>query len=165
MTGQRVGRWLVLERGESDRHGKARWMCRCDCGRSALVAASSLRSGQSRSCGCLRREVVSAARTTHGHTRGGRETAEFRAWRSMLERCYSPRYKQYRDYGGRGITVCARWRASFQAFLDDMGLKPSPGLSLDRRNNDGPYSPDNCRWATATEQRANRRPPRSPEGP
>lgn len=157
LTGQRFARLLVMERGENTARGKARWVCRCECGATTLVRASHLRSGQIRSCGCLNRERTRARSTTHGHAPRGRQTAEHRAWGAMLARCYNPCGKDYRDYGGRGITVCPRWRESFQTFLDDMGLKPSAELSLDRKDNDGPYAPGNCRWATRSEQRRNQR--------
>lgn len=82
---------------------------------------------------------------------------EYAAWGAMIQRCTNPRHPRWKYYGARGITVCARWRQSFDAFLADMGRKPHPSLTLDRRNNDGHYEPGNCRWATWTEQRANRR--------
>jgi hypothetical protein len=87
--------------------------------------------------------------------------SEHIAWANMLQRCYNEKHPQFKNYGARGIVVCARWRASFAAFLEDMGPKPSRELSIDRENNDGSYSPQNCRWATAKQQSANQR-PRSP---
>ena len=157
LTGQRFERLLVLERGENNARGHSRWVCRCDCGRTKLVWATDLRGGRSRSCGCLRVELVRASYTTHGHTWAGGETAEYRAWAHMRDRCYNPRRKDYRHYGGRGITVCPRWRESFQAFFDDMGPKPSPDLTLDRKDNDGNYEPGNVRWATRSQQNSNQR--------
>lgn len=92
---------------------------------------------------------------SHGLTRGGKFSAEYRAWMKMLHRCYAPTYHRYDRYGGRGIGVCELWRSSAVAFISDMGPKPSPKHSLDRINNDGNYEPENCRWATKSEQIAN----------
>ena len=93
----------------------------------------------------------------HAHARKGKRTRTYRAWDNMLSRCYRKSYRQYDDYGGRGIVVCERWRKSFDNFLADMGEAPA-GKSLDREKVDGNYTPDNCRWATGTEQARNKRP-------
>lgn len=158
LEGQRFGRLTVVSRGESKRSGLT-WLCRCDCGGEARPTSSALIKGNTRSCGCLQLETVTALgkRTTTGEFAGGKPTPERAAWDAMLVRCYRPTSKSYKNYGGRGITVCDSWRASYDAFLRDMGRRPSPRHSLDRKDNDGPYSPDNCRWSTAAEQTRNRR--------
>jgi hypothetical protein len=125
-----------------------------------IKAGSALRSGNTKSCGCLRRELGRAhgiASKRHGEGASGRETPEYRAWAAMLCRCRNPRHKSYADYGGRGVTVCERWRA-YENFLADMGRRPDRFHSLDRINNAGNYEPGNCRWATWEEQNTNRRP-------
>lgn len=161
LTGQRFGRLLVLERGENSRRGVARWVCRCDCGGTSIVQRDNLRGGHTTSCGCLHDESARGNEhgLVHGHARDLLKTTEYRAWERMIQRCHNPKHRRFKDYGGRGITVCGAWRASFQAFLDDMGLKPSPDLSLDRIDNGLGYFPENCRWATHLQQAANRRPP------
>ncbi len=133
--------------------------CLCDCGAMTDVRGDHLRSGETRSCGCLRRDVGRAvgAMTTHGHARGGGCSPEYSAWCAMVQRCTVVTTAGYENYGGRGIAVCDRWRESFEAFLADMGKRTSPRHSLDRINNDGNYEPGNCRWATAQEQRRNTR--------
>jgi hypothetical protein len=150
MTGARCGRLTVIRREGSDGRLQAKWLCKCDCGDEKVVHGSALRSGNTLSCGCLHRERSAAAATIHG----GTYLAEFTIWQCMKARCddaSDPRY------GGRGIRVCDRWIASFEAFLADMGHRPSDGHSIDRYPNaDGHYEPGNCRWATLTEQARNR---------
>jgi hypothetical protein len=153
LTGQRFGRLIAFELApERTSNGKARWICRCDCGAGTTVDARNLRSGSTLSCGCHRR-AIGERTLTHGRT----NTPEFRAWTQMLYRCLNVRCAHYRHYGGRGITVCARWMASFENFLADVGERPSADYSLDRKDNDGPYAPGNVRWATPTQQANNRR--------
>ena len=135
------------------------WNCRCDCGVDVVVLAENLRAGLSKSCGCYRAEFLRSVSVRHGHTLGGRNSPERQSWRGMKDRCTNPNHMGYRRYGGRGITVCERWLNSFENFYADMGLRP-PGTSLDRwPDPDGNYEPGNCRWATAQEQQAVRRPP------
>ncbi len=148
MTGRRYGKLLVISRSGNIARSPA-WLVRCDCGTEKRVLASNMRAGKTRSCGC------SAGATRHGHVLGREKSPTWRSWASMKSRCLNSRAHEFPLYGGRGITVCARWMV-FEAFLEDMGFRPS-GTSLDRIDVNGNYEPGNVRWATAAVQGRNKR--------
>jgi hypothetical protein len=157
VPGQPFGR-LEVVRLSARRTGCVAWYwVRCRCGVEKEVRIYNLLKGKTQSCGCLNRERSSAAHTTHGATRHGARPTEYGIWSAMLKRCHCPTNKKYNLYGGRGITVCDRWRHDFAAFLADMGPRPSGKHSIERADNSKGYDPGNCRWATQAEQMRNTR--------
>lgn len=156
LTGIKYARLLVLSRAVKSSGHHVKWRCRCDCGKIKIVAGSDLTTGNTKSCGCLRREVTANKSITHGHRIGRNTTPEYQSWVHAKERCNNNKHKRYKDYGGRGISMCKKWADDFESFLTDMGPRPK-GTSLDRINNDGDYEPTNCRWATRKVQNNNKR--------
>lgn len=154
VSGQAFGRLTAIEKVGTDKWGSPRWLCACSCGREHVVAAGNLKGGQIRSCGCARREAtIVNGRRNRRH--GDWKAVEYRAWGGMLSRCRNSRNPSYPNYGGRGISVCARWLV-YENFIADVGRRPSAGHSIDRINVNGNYEPGNVRWATVGEQNRNR---------
>lgn len=149
LTGQRFGRLVVLQRDEAPKRShEIYWLCRCDCGKEKSVLGSALRAGYTQSCGCLKRELLQNKRHLNKHL--------YQVWQDMKQRCNNPRNKYYYRYGGRGIKVCQEW-ADYDAFYEwAMAHGYACGLQIDRIDNDGDYTPDNCRWTTPKENTNNR---------
>ena len=148
LSGQRFGRLVALE--VIGRQARAAvWKCRCDCGTYTNVVAASLKRAHTSSCGCLHREKSAAVNTVHGDWGSG----SYQSWHGMMQRCTNPNNKKYSRYGGRGITVCDRWK-DYSAFLEDMGPRPEK-LTIERLDNSKGYSKSNCKWATKAEQNRN----------
>ena len=151
-VGDVFGRLTVMAK-VGQRGGRS--MCLCTCGNTKIVKDGALLRGETRSCRCLQSELSSKRFLKHGATQGG-WSRTYRSWQSIFQRCDNPKHPDFDYYGGRGITVCARWRESFENFRTDMGERPE-GMTLDRRDNSKGYGPDNCRWATRTQQSRNSR--------
>lgn len=154
LIGRKFGRLLVTAyAGRQD--GRVTWLVKCECGQERQVRGNNLKSGQTKSCGCLKietsRTLASRLLVTHGKTK----TPEYNVWNAMWARCTNPNAIGFDRYGEKGIVVCEEW-GSFERFFADMGTRPSPRHELDRINSLGNYEPGNCRWATKWEQSANR---------
>lgn len=160
LTGQKFGRLTVLNKAQSKKfpcgQAMSQYLCECDCGQQIVVLVSNLKSGHTKSCGCLQKQLVAERSVTHGMS----TTSLYGVWNTMRQRCTNPNNRKYANYGGRGITVCDDWLNSFDSFYAHVSKLPhfdEEGYSLDRINNNGHYEPNNVRWATDKEQQNNKR--------
>ena len=157
LSGTVIGRLTLIKKLPKITGRAIKYRCVCECGNTKDICSTSLKNGDTKSCGCLRTEMTIERETIHGHKSKGGCSDEYITWVSMKERCYNKNNKRYNCYGGRGIKVCQRWLHSFPNFFMDMGKRTSKKHSIDRINVNGNYTPSNCRWATKKEQQRNQR--------
>lgn len=157
LIGQRFGRLTVIQWAGKDKWGHSKWLCRCDCNNKneIIVSGNHLKSGHTKSCGCLHKEKAKINAIKHGHCKNRKATGFYESWHSMIQRCTNPNNKDYKDYGGRGITVCEEWMEFPNFERDNLGWEP--GLTIERDNNELGYFPGNCYWGNRTEQNRNKR--------
>jgi len=155
LMGKQFGRLTVIKRNGVSKDGHILWSCRCICNKKINVNGNSLKSGHTKSCGCLRKETSSINSKIYSTTHGHRHTSIYNIWIGMIQRCNNPKNNSYRYYGGRGIFVCKRWM-KFEHFLEDVGERPK-GKTLGRINNNMGYKKSNCKWSTPKEQSRNKR--------
>lgn len=152
---QKFGRLTIIRYYGQNKWNNYLWLCLCNCGKDKIVRNSHLINGEIKSCGCLKTEKTKQRMMTHGHTKNNKWSGVYQSWSNMITRCTNSSSNEYKNYGGRGITVCQRW-LKFENFLKDMGERPR-GHQIDRINNDKGYYLKNCRWTTPKQQARNRR--------
>lgn len=156
LTGQKFGRLTVLKRVNNHKYYKPHWLCKCDCKNEIIVCGNEIKRGRTKSCGCLRKEIIVKRSTKHGHSKREKMSKEYISWHNIKQRCYNPNNESYSNYGERGIIVCNRWLNSFKNFFEDMGRSPK-GYQIDRIKNKKGYCKENCRWITPKQNSRNKR--------